>query len=60
MGHDLILYQFSRSKVERGEFSHFLSLYTPDKLPEGRPLRDMMNRFVFCIEGYDGDPREIH
>jgi hypothetical protein len=60
MGHDLILYQFSRSKVERGEFSHFLSLYTPDKLPEGRPLRDMMNCFVFCIEGYDSDPREIH
>ena len=35
MGHDLILYQFSRSKVERGDFSHFLSLYAADKLPEG-------------------------
>ena len=57
---DLILYQFSRSKVERCDFGHFLSLYAPDKLPEGRPLRDMMNCFVFCIEGWDSDPREIY
>ena len=57
---DLIFYQFSRSKVERGDFGHFLSLYGPDKLPTGRRLLEMMNRFVFCIEGYDSDPREIH
>ena len=57
---DTIFYQFSRSKVERGDFRHFLSLYAPDKLPEGRPLRDMLNCFVFCIEGWDSDPREIH
>jgi hypothetical protein len=57
---DVIFYQFSRSKVERCDFSHFLSLYAPDKLPEGRPLRDMMNCLVFCIEGWDSDPREIH
>jgi hypothetical protein len=59
MGHDLIVYQFSRSKVERGNFSHFLSLYAPDKLPTGRRLREMMNCFVFCIEGWDDDTREI-
>ena len=57
---DLIFYQFSRSKVERGDFGHFLSLYGPDKLPTGRRLLEMMNRSVFCIEGYDSDPREIH
>jgi hypothetical protein len=57
---DLIFYQFSRSKVERGDFSHFLSLYAQDKLPEGRRLRQMMNCFVFCIEGWDSDSREIH
>jgi len=60
MSNDLIFYQFSRSKVERGDFSHFLSLYALDKLPEGRPLREMMNRFVFCMEGWDDDRREIH
>jgi len=60
MDYDLISYQFSRSKVERGDFSHFLSLYAPDKLPGGRKLRELMNRFVFCIEGWDDDPREIH
>jgi len=57
---DLILYQFSRSRVERGDFRHFLGLYTPDKLPKGRRLREMMNCFVFCVGGWDDDPREIH
>jgi len=57
---DLIFYQFSRGKVERGDFSHFLSLYAPHKLPSDRRLREMMDRFVFCIDGYDDDPREIH
>jgi len=60
MEHELIFYQFSRSKVERGDFSHFLNLYAPDKLPTGRRLRDMANAFVFGIEGWDSDPREIH
>ena len=59
MAGDLILYQFSRSKVERGDFRHFLSLYAPDNLPEGRRLREMMNCFVFCVEGWDDDTREI-
>jgi hypothetical protein len=26
----------------------------------GRRLREMMNSFVFCVEGWDTDPREIH
>jgi hypothetical protein len=60
MGSDAIFYQFSRSKVERGDFRHFLGLYAPDKLPDGRRLREMMNCFVFCIEGWDDDSREIH
>lgn len=57
---DLIFYQFSRSKVERGDFRHFLGQFAPDKLPAGRRLREMMDHMVFCIEGYDEDPREIH
>jgi hypothetical protein len=60
MGSDLIVYTFSRSKVERGDFSHFLGRYAPDKLPTGRRLRDQMNAMMFCIEGYDHDEREIH
>jgi hypothetical protein len=60
MGSDPIFYQFSRSKVERGDFRHFLGLYAPDKLPAGQRLRRMMNAFVFCVEGWDSDPREIH
>ena len=60
MAGDLIFYQFNRVKVEQGDFRHFLSLYAPDKLPTGRRLREMMNAFVFCVEGWDSDPREIH
>ena len=56
----LILYQFSRSKVERGDFTHFLSLYGSAKLPTGRRLREIMGSMVLCVEGYEDDPREIH
>ncbi len=56
---DLIFYQFSRFKVERDDFSHFLSLYAADKLPTGRRLRQMMNTMMLGIEGYDDDPREV-
>jgi hypothetical protein len=57
---NLVVYQFSRSKVERGDFSHFLDIYAPEKLPRGRRLREMMNSMTFMIEGFDADPREIH
>jgi hypothetical protein len=57
---DLIFYRFSRWKVERGFFSHFMDLYTFDKLPTGRRLRQMMNSKVCFIEGWDDGPREIH
>jgi len=60
MDRDLVFYQFSRSKIERGDFSHFLGLHALDKLPTGRRLREMMDTMVFCIEGYDADSREIH
>jgi hypothetical protein len=57
MDYDLISYQFSRQKIERGDFKHFLTLYRPDQLPDGRRLRELMNTFVFCIEGWDGRPK---
>jgi hypothetical protein len=60
MAGDIIFYQFSRSKVEQCDFSHFLNLYATEKLPAGRRLREMMGTLMFGIEGYDHDPREIH
>ena len=57
---EIVIYQFSRSKVERGDFRHFLSLYGLEQLPTGRKLRQMMGAFEFCVAGYDDDPREIH
>ena len=47
-------------ELERGDFSHFLGLYGRDKLPSGGRLRRMMGTFLFAIEGYDHDPREIY
>jgi len=60
MSQNLVVYQFSRSKVERGDFRHFLDVYSPEKLPTGRRLREMMNTLTFVIEGFDDDPREVH
>lgn len=60
MDNTLVFYQFSRGKVERGDFQHFLRLYAFDQLPEGRPLRAMANSMSFAVHGYDNDPRELH
>jgi hypothetical protein len=60
MDGELVLYEFTRSKVERGDFSEFLNGFSLDSLPPGRRLRQMMNSFVFCIGGYDSDPREVY
>jgi hypothetical protein len=60
MERDLVFYQFSRSKVERGDFSDFLGRFAPDHLPTGRRLREMMDSMVLCVEGYDDDERELH
>jgi hypothetical protein len=57
---DVIFYQFSRSKIERLDFSHFLRQFSWDQLPTGRRLRLMMNSLNFCIEGWDTDARELH
>ena len=46
MSNDLIFYHFSRSKVERGDFRHFLGLHAPDKLPTGRRLRETMSHWL--------------
>ena len=51
---------FASPVWERGDFSPFLNLYAPDRLPQGRELQVLMNCFVFCVEGWDDDPREIH
>jgi hypothetical protein len=59
MDADLICYQFSRPNVEKCDFEHFLSFYSPDKLPSGRPLQQMMGTFWFAITGYDDDAREL-
>ena len=53
-GGDLVLYQFSRYQLERGDFGQFLSLYALDNLPAGGGLREMMNCCVVCIDDWGG------
>jgi len=55
---DLIVYQFSRSQIERLDFAHFQRQF--GQPPAGRALRALCNRFVFRIQGYDLDRREIY
>jgi len=56
----LILFQFSRDKVERGDFTAFLGRFGADRLPSGPALARMMGSLAFMVEGYDHDPREIY
>ena len=57
---DLFVYQFSRERVEAGDFSHFLGIYDLDALPEGEPLARLMNTFTFMVDGYNDHPDELH
>ena len=40
---DLILYQFSRDRVEAGDAKDFLSRFGNSQLPKGKKLEGMMN-----------------
>ncbi|HRI15563.1 MAG TPA: hypothetical protein PLX89_21400 [Verrucomicrobiota bacterium] len=58
--HQLIVYQFSRDKVERGEFTAFLARFGSDRLPHGADLARLMGGLAFTVDGYNDDPREIY
>jgi len=57
---DLILYQFSRDRVETGDATDFLSRFGDSALPTGKKLEAMMNSVALMIDGYNHDPREIY
>ena len=57
---DLILYKFSRDRVEAGYAKDFLSRFGDSALPTGKKLEAMMNSLAQMIDGYNHDPREIY
>lgn len=57
---EMTFYQFSREMVERGDFSHFLQRYGPEKLPQGKRLAEMQGTMSFFVDGYNDDPRELY
>ena len=57
---DLILYQFSRDRVEAGDARKFLSRFHRHHLPVGKQLGAMMDSLGLIIDGYDDDPREVY
>ncbi len=57
---DLILYQFSRDRVQAGDAKDFLSRFGKFRVPVGKQLQGMMNSLALMIQGYDDDPREIY
>ncbi len=59
-GQQVIVYQFSRDKVECGDFTAFLAQFGEDRLPSGPDLAGRLGGFAFVVEGYDHDPREIY
>jgi hypothetical protein len=60
MNADLIIFEFSRRKVESLDCRHFLRMFAPDTLPVGPPLRQMMNGLILCIDGFNHDRRELY
>lgn len=57
---DIIVYQFSRDRVEVSDFSHFVGLYDLTVLPNGEPLAAMMDTLVFLFDGYNDHPDELY
>jgi hypothetical protein len=53
---DLILYQFSRDRVEAGDAKDFLSRFGNSQLPKGKKLEAMMNSVALMIDGYNQPP----
>ena len=49
MSHNLVVYQFSRSEVERGDFSHFLNVYSPVPPAAGRSGVDVAHASRVCV-----------
>ena len=60
MSFDQFYFTFDRPSVERCDFKDFLTHFSPEKLPTGPPLREMMGTFMFAIDGYNDDPRELN
>ena len=53
----VIVNQFSRSRVERGDFGPSLAKFGEDQVPRGAALAGLMGGIVFAVDGYDNDPR---
>lgn len=56
----VIFYQFTRSAIEEGDFSNFMSRFGPEHLPSGKELAGMMNGLATFVHGYDFDMREVY
>ncbi len=59
-GPQIIVYQFSRDKVERGDFAAFLAQFGEERLPSGPALANLLGGFAFAVDGYNDDSREIY
>ena len=60
MNDTLLVYEFSREKVEKKDFSHFLAGFALDRLPKGKKLRELAGTFTFVVQGYDSTPEELY
>lgn len=60
MPNEVIFYQFTRTAIQEGDFSNFISRFDPQHLPTGKALAGMMNGLATFVHGYDFDVREVY
>jgi hypothetical protein len=55
----IIMFPFTREEVAAQSFGRFFSDFGPDKLSKDSELKNYLGKFVFFIDGYNNDPREL-
>jgi len=59
MDADLVIYQISRSRVESMDCSHLLQQFDLHSMA-AEEATSLFGRVMFCVEGYDAHPDELH
>lgn len=55
-----VIINFYREEVEQCDLRWFYLRYRTAELPVGKELHGLLGTFVFSVDGWDDDPREVY